>query len=177
MILLFYTDFAHISSLGNKNHDLILLFMRIRISSLMSPESWLTLSRSLENYPSTTTPPPISKFSILQYKWPFSLSVCICTVPCGVPLVTSWLTHSWGLPISLPFARYLLSQGPFSVSVGAHASDPSHSTICWLGGTSLSYLGAIASPSAWFNNLGLWGQWEYHTKSVHTCKFCPVLVW
>jgi hypothetical protein len=117
MIMLFYTDSAHISSLGNKNHELILLLMQIRISSLMSPESWLTLSRSLENYPRTTTPPPISTFCILQYNWPFSLSlslsVCLCTVPCGVPLVTSWLTHSWGLPISLPFARYLLSQGPF----------------------------------------------------------------
>jgi hypothetical protein len=78
MIMLFYTDFAHISSsLGNKNYYLILLLMQIRISSLMSPESWLTLSRSLENYPSTTTPPPISKFCILQYKWPFSLSLSL----------------------------------------------------------------------------------------------------
>jgi hypothetical protein len=77
MIMLFYTDFAHISSLGNENHDLILLFMQIRISSLMSPESWLALSRSSENYPSTTTPPPISKFCILQYKWPFSLSLSL----------------------------------------------------------------------------------------------------
>jgi hypothetical protein len=77
MIMLFYTDFAHTNSLGNKNHDLILLLMQIRISSLMTPESWLTLSRSLENYPSTTIPPPISKFCILQYKWPFSLSLSL----------------------------------------------------------------------------------------------------
>jgi hypothetical protein len=92
MIMLFYTDFAHISSLGNKNHDLILLLMQIRISSLMSPESWLTLSRSLENYPSTTTPPPISRFYILQYKWPFSLSLPLhCAMWCPT---CDQLTHS-----------------------------------------------------------------------------------
>ncbi len=93
MIMLFYTDFAHISSsLGNKNYNLILLLMQIRISSLMSPESWLTLSRSLENYPSTTTPPPISKFCILQYKWPFSLSLSLSLSPFALCNVVS---HLW----------------------------------------------------------------------------------